>query len=50
VIIAQVELGDEVEIEVQHAPLVIRPTARPRYGWEDQFKAMTQRGDDLLLD
>ncbi len=50
VIIDQVGLGDEVEIDVQRDQLVIRPTARPRYGWAEQFQAMAQRGDDQLLD
>ncbi len=50
VIIDQVGLGDEVEIDVQRDRLVIRPTARPRYGWDEQFEAMAQHGDDQLLD
>ncbi len=50
VIIDQVGLGDEVEIDAQRGQLVIRFAARPRSGWEEQFKAMAQRGDDLLLD
>jgi antitoxin MazE len=50
VVIDQVGLGDEVEIDVQRDQLVIRSTARPRYGWDEQFQAMAQRGDDQLLD
>jgi antitoxin MazE len=50
VLIEQAGLGDEVEIDVQRDQLVIRPATRPRYGWEEQFKAMAQRGDDQLLD
>ncbi len=50
VIIDQIGLGDEVEIDVQRDQLVIRPATRPRYGWEEQFQAMAQRGDDRLLD
>ena len=30
--------------------LGIRLTTRPRYGWDEQFQAMTQRGDDQFLD
>jgi antitoxin MazE len=49
-LINQVGLGSEVEISVERNQLVIRPTARPRLGWEDQFRAMAARGGDRLLD
>ena len=49
-LIDQVGLGKEVEIAVQHDQLVIRPTLRPRDGWDEQFRAMATRGDDQLLD
>ena len=49
-LINQVGLGDEVEIDAQRGQLVIRSAVRPRNGWEEQFKAMAQRGDDQLLD
>ena len=50
VLIDQVGLGNEVEITVQRDQLVIRPTSRPRYGWDEQFRAMAEASDDLLLD
>jgi len=46
----QVGLSAEVEISVQRDQLVIRPTSRPRDGWEEQFRAMAEHGDDKLLD
>ncbi|HKZ87020.1 MAG TPA: AbrB/MazE/SpoVT family DNA-binding domain-containing protein [Anaerolineae bacterium] len=46
----QVGLSSEVEISVQRDQLVIRPTSRPRDGWEEQFRAMAEHGDDKLLD
>jgi len=49
-LIDQVGLGDEVEIAVQRDQLVIRPASRPRDGWDEQFRAMAERGDDHLLD
>lgn len=49
-LIDQVGLGTEVEISVQRGQLIIRPTSRPRYGWAAQFRTMTERGDDHLLD
>jgi len=49
-LIDQVGLGSEVEIAVQRDQLVIRSTSRPRYGWDEQFRAMAERHDDRLLD
>ena len=46
----QIELGEEVELEVQEGQLVIRPAQRPRYDWDEQFAEMAQSGDDRLLD
>jgi antitoxin MazE len=46
----QVDLGEEVELEVQENQIVIRPTRRSRQGWDEQFEAMAQRRDDELLD
>lgn len=48
--IDQAKLGNEVEIAVQRGMLVIRPTARPRNGWAEQFRMMAQYGDDHLPD
>lgn len=49
-LIDQVGLGNEVEISVQRDHLIIRPTSHPRHGWEEQFSAMAEHGDDRLLD
>ena len=49
-LIDQVKLGAEVEILVQRDQLIIRPTSRPRCGWDEQFRAMAEHGDDRLLD
>ncbi|HPD17517.1 MAG TPA: AbrB/MazE/SpoVT family DNA-binding domain-containing protein [Planctomycetota bacterium] len=46
----QLGLDGEVELAVQPDRLVIRPARRPRKGWEEQFRAMAERGDDKLLD
>ena len=43
-------LTDAVELEVQDDHLVIRPSNKPRQGWEDAFRRMHQQGDDRLLD
>jgi len=49
ILLGQVALDEEVELLVQHDQLVIRPVRRPRHSWEEQFKAMAERGDDRLL-
>jgi len=49
-LIDQAKLGNEVEIAVQRGHLVIRPVSHPRQGWEEQFRAMAEHGDDQLLD
>ena len=46
----QAGLGTGVEIAVQDGELVIRTVSSPRQGWEEQFRAMAQRGHDKLLD
>jgi antitoxin MazE len=46
----QLGLRDEVELAVQADRLVIRSARRPRQGWEEQFRAMHQRGDDRPID
>ncbi len=44
------QLGEDVEVSVQPDRLVIRPAHRPRHNWDEQFRAMAERGDDQLLD
>jgi len=46
----QLGFGTDVEIAVQQNNLVIRPLQHPRYGWEEQFRAMADQGDDQLVD
>jgi len=50
VVIDQLGLEGEVEISVQRNHLIVRPASRPRDHWDEQFRAMAERGDDQLLD
>jgi antitoxin MazE len=50
VLLEQSGLGEEVEIEVHDAQIVIRPAERPRRGWEEAFRSMAEHEDDRLLD
>ena len=49
-IIEQAGLDDEVELEVSHDQIVIRPTKNPRAGWEEACRRMHEAGDDALID
>jgi antitoxin MazE len=49
-LLAQTDLGEEVELEIQQDHIVIRASRPPRQGWEEQFKKMAEYGDDQLLD
>ena len=43
-------LAEEVELEAEDDRIIIRSTRQPREGWASAFRAMTERGDDELLD
>jgi antitoxin MazE len=45
-VLEQTRLSGEVELDVQQDHIVIRPARRPRAGWDEQFEAMAERGDD----
>ena len=49
-IIEQLGFSEEVELEIFPHQLIIRSAHAPRYGWDEQFKAMAEVGDDHLLD
>ncbi len=49
-LIEQMGFDNEVEIVVESGQLVLRPVARTRHGWDEQFRAMAKYGDDKLLD
>jgi antitoxin MazE len=46
----QLNLGEEVELAVEADQVVIRSGRRPRQGWDEQFRAMHERGDDRPTD
>jgi antitoxin MazE len=49
-LIEQMGFTKDVEIVVQRGQLVLRPVTRPRRGWDEQFRAMAENGDDKLID
>ena len=48
-LLEQAGLTDDVEMTVEGNRLIIHSLHSPRQGWEMQFKAMAERGDDQLL-
>ena len=49
-IIEQLGFAEEVELEIFPDQLVVRSVHVPRFGWDQQFQAMAEAGDDQLLD
>ena len=45
-----IALTEELELAVQGDHLVLRPTRRPRAGWDAQFRQMAANSHDQLLD
>jgi antitoxin MazE len=49
-LLKQAGLTDEVEMMVEGEKLIIQSAHLPRQGWKSQFMAMSQNGDDHLLE
>ncbi len=39
-----------MDIEVREDELVIRPVKKPRKGWAEAFRSMSEENDDMLLE
>ncbi|RPI78564.1 MAG: AbrB/MazE/SpoVT family DNA-binding domain-containing protein [Desulfobacteraceae bacterium] len=46
----QTGITDDVELEVEKTQIIIRPIFSPRLGWDEAFRKMAQKGDDILID
>jgi len=42
-------IKDTVDLILEKSQIIIRPLAKPRKGWEQSFKEMSNNGDDRLL-
>ncbi|NJR64283.1 MAG: AbrB/MazE/SpoVT family DNA-binding domain-containing protein [Leptolyngbyaceae cyanobacterium CRU_2_3] len=49
-LLEQLNWGEEVELEVQENQLLVKPASSARQGWQEQFRTMSEQGDDRLLD
>ncbi len=48
-ILEQTGIISDVDIEVDHGQIIIRPVRNVREGWENAFREMAEKGDDLPL-
>jgi antitoxin MazE len=48
-IIEKYNLRDKVDLILEKGQIIIKPLTRPRKGWEEAFKEMSEQGDDRLL-
>ncbi len=46
----QLDMNGEVEMAIEADRLVLRSSRLPRQGWEEQFCAMHEQGDDRPVD
>jgi antitoxin MazE len=49
-LIDQIGLKTEVELEIDHGQIIIKPISRSRDSWEMAFQKMAKNKDDILLD
>jgi len=50
VLLEQAQLPDEVELHAEPGRLVVQGARRPRMGWAEAARAMSERGHDAPLD
>lgn len=48
-LIEKYNLRDTVELILEEEYIIIKPSSKPRKGWEKAFKEMAENGDDQLL-
>jgi antitoxin MazE len=42
-------IKDKVQLILERGRIIIKPVASPRQGWEDAFRKMNEKKDDVLL-
>lgn len=50
VFLEQCQFTEAVELELRDDHLIIRPATESRSGWDDAFRRMSEKGDDVLVD
>lgn len=48
-ILDKYNIRDKVELILEEEQIILKPIASPRKNWENEFKKMSENGDDNLL-
>jgi antitoxin MazE len=48
-ILEKYNIKDKVELILEEGQIILKPIASPRENWENEFKKMSDNGDDKLL-
>jgi len=48
-ILEKYNIKDRVELILEKGQIVLRPISSPRKNWENEFKKMSEKGDDNLM-
>lgn len=48
-LIEKYNLRDQVELILEKGHIIIKPSSKPRRGWDKAFKEMAENDDDRLL-
>ena len=48
-ILEKYNIRDKVELILEKGHIILKPIASPRKNWENEFKKMSENGDDRLL-
>lgn len=49
-LLQEVNLGEQFEMVAFQDEIILRPSRRPRAGWEERFREMAAHEDDRLVD
>ncbi|MBW1786967.1 MAG: AbrB/MazE/SpoVT family DNA-binding domain-containing protein [Deltaproteobacteria bacterium] len=49
-LLEQTGIRDDVELTVEGDRIIVHSIAEPRAGWDSEFKAMSEAGDDAVID
>jgi antitoxin MazE len=48
-ILEKYNIKDKVDLILEKGQIIIKPLSKPRKGWEEAFKEMSEANDDKLL-
>ncbi|WP_339880544.1 AbrB/MazE/SpoVT family DNA-binding domain-containing protein [uncultured Algoriphagus sp.] len=48
-ILEKYDIKDKVDLILEKGQIIIKPISSPRKNWEEEFRKMSENGDDKLL-